>query len=714
MGLEPQKYYILTPSPQVEETCLVLKQGESFAVFNRYGDIPALSLGQRGIYHEGTRFVSQLEFCLCNTRPFFLSSSVSENNLFLVVDLTNPDMLVDESQFLPRGSLHILRSKFLYEGGYYERIKIQNFAPFPITLPFSFTFAADFADIFEVRGTKRKTKGEFLKGILDKNKVVLRYKGLDGILRQTTFKFSLQPDELSLNKAQFYISINPKETVSLFLTISCQVGESISKFTYKDAFIKTQQQLKELKKQTPRIWSSNEQFNAWLKRSLSDIFMMLTETPFGLYPYAGIPWFSTVFGRDGIITALECLWLNPFIARGVLSYLAATQAKTTIPEKDAEPGKIIHEIRKGEMAATGEIPFGQYYGSVDATPLFLILAGSYYERTRDKEFIESIWPNIELALKWIDEYGDLDGDGFVEYLPSPNGLVNKGWKDSHESVFHTDGTLAKGPIALVEVQAYVYAAKRKTAYLALILGKEKLAVSLWQEAERLKERFEKVFWCDEINCYALALDGEKRPCKVRTSNAGHCLFAEIADPKHAAQMAQLFLERHFFSGWGIRTVSSQEVSYNPLSYHNGSVWPHDNAIIAYGLSRYGLKEGVLKIMEGLFDASMFFPFHRVPELFCGLPHRPHEGPTHYPVACNPQSWAAAAVFLLLQACLGLHYEGKKVYFYYPVLPPFLEEVYIKNLTIYNTSLDLYFKRYENDVVINVMRKNKDIEVFILK
>ncbi|MCD6320139.1 MAG: amylo-alpha-1,6-glucosidase [Candidatus Desulfofervidaceae bacterium] len=549
---------------------------------------------------------------------------------------------------------------------------------------------------------------------MDKNKVVLRYKGLDGILRQTTFKFSLQPDELSLNKAQFYISINPKETVSLFLTISCQVGESISKFTYKDAFIKTQQQLKELKKQTPRIWSSNEQFNAWLKRSLSDIFMMLTETPFGLYPYAGIPWFSTVFGRDGIITALECLWLNPFIARGVLSYLAATQAKTTIPEKDAEPGKIIHEIRKGEMAATGEIPFGQYYGSVDATPLFLILAGSYYERTRDKEFIESIWPNIELALKWIDEYGDLDGDGFVEYLPSPNGLVNKGWKDSHESVFHTDGTLAKGPIALVEVQAYVYAAKRKTAYLALILGKEKLAVSLWQEAERLKERFEKVFWCDEINCYALALDGEKRPCKVRTSNAGHCLFAEIADPKHAAQMAQLFLERHFFSGWGIRTVSSQEVSYNPLSYHNGSVWPHDNAIIAYGLSRYGLKEGVLKIMEGLFDASMFFPFHRVPELFCGLPRRPHEGPTHYPVACNPQSWAAAAVFLLLQACLGLHYEGKKVYFYYPVLPPFLEEVYIKNLTIYNTSLDLYFKRYENDVVINVMRKNKDIEVFILK
>jgi len=664
MGLEPQRYYILTPSALVEETCLVLKQGESFAVFNRYGDIPLYSLGQGGIYHEGTRFVSQLEFYLCDTRPFFLSSSVSENNLFLVVDLTNPDMLVGESQFLSRGSLHILRSKFLYEGGYYERIKIQNFAPFAINLSFSFAFAADFADIFEVRGTKRKKKGKFVKGILDKNKVVLRYKGLDGILRQTIFKFSLTPDELSLNKAQFYIDIKPKETVSLFLIISCQVGEAISKFAYKDAFIKTQKQLKELKKQTPRIWTSNEQFNAWLKRSLSDIFMMLTETSFGLYPYAGIPWFSTVFGRDGIITALECLWLNPLIARGVLSYLAATQAKTTIPEKDAEPGKIIHEIRKGEMATTGEIPFGQYYGSVDATPLFLILAGSYYERTRDKQFIESIWPNIELALKWIDEYGDLDGDGFVEYRPSSNALINKGWKDSHDSIFHADGTLAKGPIALVEVQAYVYAAKRKTAYLALILGKEKLAIRLWQEAERLKKRFEKVFWCDEINCYALALDGEKRPCKVRTSNAGHCLFAEIADPKHAAQIARLFLERHFFSGWGIRTVSAQEVLYNPLSYHNGSVWPHDNAIIAYGLSRYGFKEGVLKIMEGLFDASIFFPFHRVPELFCGLPRRPYEGPTHYPVACNPQSWAAAAVFLLLQACLGLHYEGKKIYFHY--------------------------------------------------
>ncbi|MDL1956740.1 MAG: amylo-alpha-1,6-glucosidase [Candidatus Desulfofervidus auxilii] len=713
MVIEPHKYYILARSGEIEHG-LILKQGDSFAIFNHYGNIEQSGLGEQGIYHRGTRYISRLEFFICNTKPFFLSSGVREDNILLTVDLTNPDIIIDNNLFLSRGSLHIFRSKFLFEGSYYERIKIQNFAPFNINLPIFIAFDADFADIFEVRGVKRKKRGERLKAIIKGDAIILGYKGLDGVFRQTNIAFYPSPSEIFPSQVKFHLNLAPKETATLFLTINCIESGASQSLSYEDALLRTKKVLKELRERTCVIFTSNEQFNAWLNRSFSDIFMMLTETPFGLYPYAGIPWFNTIFGRDGIITALECLWINPDIAKGVLNYLAYTQAKEEIPEKDAQPGKIVHEIRKGEMAATGEIPFDYYYGSVDTTPLFIILAGAYYERTGDKEFIKNLWPHIELALNWIDTYGDLDKDSFIEYLPSVNGLVNKGWKDSHDSVFHANGNLAKPPIALVEVQGYVYSAKRKAACLAKILGKEKMSKKLLREAESLKRKFNDIFWCNEINSYALALDGDKCPCKVRTSNAGHALFSGIAKEGYAKRLVRTLFEDHLFSGWGIRTVSSLERAYNPISYHNGSVWPHDNAIIAYGLSRYGFKEDVLKIIKGLFEASTFFGLHRLPELFCGFPRRTDEGPTHYPVACNPQTWSAAAVFFLLQACLGIVFEEKKLCFYRPILPSFLEEIYLENLRVGDSFIHLYLKRYENDVVINVTRKRKDIEIMIVK
>lgn len=714
-AVQPGKYYIVATSPRIDLYNLVVKQGDSFAVFNRYGDIQRGGLGEEGLYHKGTRFVSRLEFLLCDTRPLLLSSAVREDNLLLTVDLTNPDVFSEGELFLSRGSVHILRTKFLFEGKYYEQINIQNFAPLSACLPFSFVFEADFADIFEVRGAKRKRRGERLEETIDEKSVTHRYVGLDGVLRELSFIFSPQPVEISGSSATFHLYLEPKERAILFLTISCRVGEASHSLFYKDALAKTHQVLKEVKRETCKIYTSNEQFNTWLDRSFSDLFMMLTETPHGVYPYAGIPWYNTIFGRDGIITALECLLVNPDIARGVLSYLAATQAREVIPEQDAEPGKIIHEVRQGEMAATGEVPFARYYGSTDATPLFVLLAGAYYERTEDEAFIRDLWPHVELALSWIDNYGDLDKDGFVEYTPSENGLINRGWKDSYESVFHADGTLATGPIALAEVQGYVYEAKLKASYLALVLGKEEMVKRLSEEAQKLRERFAKAFWDEEIGTYAMALDGrEKRPCLVRTSNAGHALFSGIAKERHAHRLARTLFGKHLFSGWGIRTVSSRERLYNPSSYHNGSVWPHDNALIAYGLSRYGFKQAMLKIMKALFEASTYFDFHRLPELFCGFPRRPNEGPTYYPVACNPQSWASAAVFFLLQASLGIAFKGKSLYFYHPTLPSFLEEVYMKNLRMGDTSVDLYFKRYQDDVVINVVRKRKDIEVLIIK
>ncbi|MBI4445402.1 MAG: amylo-alpha-1,6-glucosidase [Acidobacteria bacterium] len=712
------QFYILATSSRADERTRVLKHGETFAVFDHYGDIVPFGLGQQGIYHEGTRFISRLELRLEKIRPLLLSSTIRDDNDLLTVDLTNPDISINENFVLPHGMVHVFRSKFLWESTCYEQIQISNHGLHPAELSLSFRFAADFADIFEVRGLKREHRGTLLEPEIKDGSIVLRYEGLDRVVRSCKLLWDPSPGEATSSTAQYRFRLPPQGSSEVLLTICCESSEPPARvFRFQDALLQAKSSLDSAKAGRCEIYTSNEQFNEWIARSVADLHMMATELSTGPYPYAGVPWFSTVFGRDGIITAMELLWTDPSPARGVLRHLAATQACEQNHEQDAEPGKILHEMRRGEMAALGEVPFGKYYGSVDATPLFVILAGLYHERTADREFIESIWSNIERALNWIDEYGDRDHDGFVEYFrENPRGLVHQGWKDSHDPIFHSDGSPAEGPIALCEVQAYVYAARQHAARLAVILNRLDMAERLLHQAEQIKQAFEEHFWCEELSTYALALDGNKKPCKVRTSNAGHCLFGEIADEERARRAAETLFGSDSFSGWGIRTVAASEIRYNPMSYHNGSVWPHDNALIALGLSRYGLSGLAARVMAGIFDASIFVDLHRLPELFCGFQRRHGEGPTLYPVACAPQAWAAGSVFMFLQACLALSINAQQceVTLRRPLLPVFLDTVRITNLQVGDSEVDLLVERHAYTVTVDVLRRKGALDIVIVK
>jgi glycogen debranching enzyme len=713
-----QQFYIRASSSLADDRTRVLLNGDTFAVFDRSGDIQPVGFGQQGIFHNETRHLSRLETRLCGERPLLLSSTIREDNVLFAVDLTNPDLKMPSGETLPRGTLHIYRTKFITDGVAYDQITLHNYWDQAIQVELSFEFEADFADIFEVRGEKRKHRGEILAEIVDRSGVTLEYQGLDHVRRSTRVECSVDAAATEEGVIRVPVELDPQSEMTFQMTIECRRGDSRDRNAgYEDALQRLNQQRSSGPLAEVDIRTSNEHFNNWLRRSQADLAMMIAQTPFGPYPYAGVPWFSTVFGRDGIITALELLWLAPSVARGVLSYLAATQATGFDPERDAEPGKILHEMRKGEMAELREVPFGRYYGSVDATPLFLVLAAAYYERTGEVEFLRELWPHILAALEWVDRYGDRDGDGFVEYArQTDHGLVQQGWKDSNDSVFSSDGKLAASPIALCEVQSYVYAARRGIAAVARELGHGNLAEKLQGQAAALKAEFSAKFWSEDLSIFALALDGEKKQCRVRSSNAGQCLFSGIATEAQHRVISGALLSPEFFSGWGIRTLVTGEKRYNPMSYHNGSVWPHDNAVIAYGALRNADKSLALRVLSALLDLSENVSQHRLPELICGFARRKGKGPTLYPVACSPQAWAAGAVFMVLQACLGLEIRASesRVYLYHSALPESLEEVHIRNLRVGNGSVDLSFERYGETVGVNIERRIGNVEIVALR
>jgi len=720
---DEDRYHVGASSAADAGEVHVLKHDDTFAVLGRAGDISGASGGKEGLYAGGTRFLSLLRLRVQGQRPLVLSSGVLADNILFCVDLTNPDLHDEEQRLVvPHGTIHLARSKFVRGNTYFERLIFANYHQSAIQVDVSLELACDFRDVFEVRGTTRAARGELLSPAVEGDRVTHAYRGLDGVVRRTHIELAPAPARLDARRATWSLQLGGRQKHHIDLRIECDVASSPPAARresggYDVALGRRQGGVARAHADQCQIVTSNDDFNDWLRRSEADLRMLITTTPDGPYPYAGVPWFSTPFGRDAIWTALEVLWVRPEVAGGVLRFLSRHQAQTVDADADAEPGKIIHEMRSGEMAALREIPFGRYYGSIDSTPLYLMLAAGYHRATGDRALIESVWPNLMAALSWMETFGDPDADGFIEYgRRSKDGLVQQGWKDSNDSVFHQDGALAQGPIALCEVQGYAYAAVHGMAALARALGHDAVAARCEQVAAALRARFDAAFFCEDIGTYALALDMQKRPCRVRASNAGHCLYTGIASPARAASVRRVLMSDEMFSGWGIRTLACNEHRYNPMSYHNGSIWPHDNAIIAAGLAAYGHKDAAAQVLGALFEATMGMRLKRLPELFCGFPRDAGQEPTRYPVACSPQAWAAGAVFMLLAAVLGLEVDALngRMVFRNPFLPRFLERVEIRGLHVGEARLDVRLQRHDDDVGVTVMGKRGAVEVVSIK
>jgi glycogen debranching enzyme len=693
----------------------ILKHDDMFAVFDSHGDIGASAGGEDGLFECDTRYLSHLELLIAGSKPLLLNSAINDDNINFNVDLTNPDIYSDGRIALLKDTLHISRTIYLQSGSMRERISLVNYDAEAINFILTLAFASDFADIFEVRGIARAHRGKALSEVIGPGDVRLAYHGLDHDNRETNLRFEPAPSALCNSIATYAITLAPQERTAIFVSIASRSRVFDSTASFFRGLIGLKRERKRETAEIATLETSNTALNEILQRSLDDLYMLMTATVDGPYPYAGIPWYSTTFGRDGIITAMQMMWFDPSVAAGVLRRLARLQALRDDSSADASKGKILHEMRAGEMAVLNEVPFRLYYGTVDATPLFVVLAGQYGKRTNDWGLIRDLWPAIERALAWLDGPGDIDGDGFIEYVRAEQtGLANQGWKDSHDSIFHADGRLAEGPIALVEVQGYAYAAKLAGAACATAIGLPERANALVAEAEKLKSLFEANFWCEQLGFYALALDGKKTPCQVRTSNVGHALWSGITSPEHSVQVASALLDTDFFSGWGVRTVARGEARYNPMSYHNGSIWPHDNALVAQGLAKIGAKRGVADIFDSLMRATTYLDHRRIPELYCGFRRRRGRGPTLYPAACSPQAWAAAAPFSLVQSLLGLELlptEGE-VRLNNPVVPPIAGQFSIRGLRMGNSAVDFAVRPSAGSVAVDVLRAEGDIRISI--
>ncbi len=654
-----------------------------------------------GSFCRDTRVLSRLVFLVGERHPSRLSSTLSKDNAVFTFHGSNRALPPVNGRGTPRGAIHIERRRALQGERLYERIRCSNFGLDQVMLPLAFEYAADFRDMFEVRGIKRQRRGICSPPRVHGRHVIFGYDGLDGLRRTSSLVFSEPPWRMDTERAEFMFTLAPGERIDLFLEAGTGQIEPPSRERFRLALARARRSVRRRSREGALLRCSDDAHTGWFEQSRADLGLLISDLPSGPYPYAGIPWFSTPFGRDGLLTAWEVLWLDPGLARGVLTYLAGRQAAEVSAFRDSEPGKIMHETRSGEMAMLNEIPFGCYYGGVDSTPLFVALAGAYLRRTDDLILINVLWPALLRAIGWVEGEGDSNGDGLVDYeRGAKTGLANQGWKDSEDSVFHADGRFPVGPIALVEVQGYAFCAYQAMAEMADRLGEP--GAGRWiGQAEALRRRVEERFWIERDGFYGIAVDGEGTLCTPHASNAGHLLFSGLPDAARAKRATERLLSRDFSCGWGVRTLAAGQARFNPMSYHNGSVWPHDTAICAAGMARYGERRGAARLMNDLLRASRAFG-HRMPELLCGFNRRAGEPPIAYPVTCMPQAWAAASPFLLLQACLGLSIDARRreVRVVRPNLPHGMDSLHIDCLDVAGAEVHLVFQRLDGATVVS--------------
>lgn len=675
-----------------------LKDGDTFLLADALGDIQS---SDDGLFMNDTRMLSRWELAIAGRRPSLLGAAITQDNTLFIAHLTNRPLPSLGERSIPQGVIHLERSRLLWNSRLYEKVKLTNFSDVDAEMPLKLRFEADFADIFEVQGHIRAARGETQAPRAQDRCVELSYRGRDDKTRTTVIAFSQLPRSLSGTECEFAFHIERGASAEMYVEVGIDAQPAPSAQRFETALRGLSKSMGVRLERGASISSAGPLFEQWIDRSRSDLALLTTELPTGPYPYAGIPWFATQFGRDAIITALQVLWVNPAIAAGVLRFLASTQAQEESAFRDSQPGKIMHETRRGEMAILREVPFARYYGGVDTTPLFVMLAGAYEQRTGDASLVDEIWPSLLAATAWIERRLDTSPTGFLDYSRGEkSGLVNQAWKDSHDSMFHADGSFPAGPVAVVEVQGYAFAALNAMADLAGPRGDQARSDAWRRRAERLRAAIEEQFWIPEMGFYAIALDGAGAPCKVYASNAGHLLFCGVPAQARAESVVGHLVSGRFSSGWGIRTLAEGQARYNPMSYHNGSIWPHDTAICAAGISRYGRRTEAVRILNAIFETAHHFSL-RLPELYCGFPRIEGQGPAPYPVACLPQAWASGSMFMLLQAALGIRIDGKckKVHLNRPMLPGGVGSLNIEGISVAGARIGLHFERVADEVVV---------------
>ncbi len=737
----------------------VLKEGQIFLVADRAGDIKLLNLEGHGLYYRDTRHLSLFEMDISGTRLTLLSAS-GELNFMSNLQFANDTLLGQSGEIVaePR-TISIRRNRFLYHDGLHERLGLVNYNPHSVELAVRLTFGSDFRDMFEVRGYFPDDSGVALGEMraieVRPEGLRLGYRGSDSVERSTEISFEPRPANVEIVNpklrrlglaealpgmaqwndpreegrvvppiaaAVFKIELRPMESRSITVHVAPDAGDALIPSTQRHgasadgdrsqmldaAFISMRDSYDEWRSASTQIETDHELFDQLLRRAMQDLRLLIDNVDGDLVPTAGIPWFAVPFGRDSLITAIQCLPLRPAIAAGTLRFLARHQGQQVNDFRDEEPGKILHEVRLGELARLNRVPHSPYYGSVDATPLFLIGLGEYVRWTGDMDLARGLLPNAEAALGWMRDYGDIDGDGFIEYHSrSSEGIRNQGWKDSPDSTSHRDGHVVEPPIALAEVQAYAFAAHREMADLYARLDepdKERIERNL---AERTRQRFlESLRMSDEQGAFwAMGLDGDKKRIETITSNPGHALWAGLLRGKEARPTVDRLLADDMSCGWGIRTLSSRSRTFNPMSYHNGSIWPHDNALIALGMKRAGADIAARDVASQIFEAGLRFPGARLPELWCGFgrDRRYHSTPAQYPVSCSPQAWAAGSAFMLLQALLGLEADAwEGVVRLRPVLPNWLGRVSLRKLRVAGSQVDFDVIREGHRLIIDVI------------